>query len=98
MNKTMDKIRWPLLGVIVLALATVPVWGTEYILLLCLLFCLYLALAQMWNLLAGYSGLLSLGQQSFIGLGGYTVAVLCNYYQVSLWLAIPIGGIFSSLL
>lgn len=98
MNKIMDKIRWPLLGVIVLALATVPLWGTEYTLLFCLLFCLYLALAQMWNLLAGYSGLLSLGQQSFIGLGGYTVAVLCNYYQVSLWLSIPIAGVFSSLL
>ncbi len=98
MNKIMDTVRWPLLGLIVLALATVPVWGSEYILLFCLLFCLYLALSQMWNLLAGYSGLISLGQQSFIGLGGYTVAVFCNYYQVSLWLSILAGGFFSCLL
>ena len=30
-----------------------------------------LALAQMWNLLAGYAGLVSIGQQAFIGLGAY---------------------------
>ncbi len=98
MSKVLDRCRWPVLGIIVLALATVPLWGTEYILLFCLLFCLYLGLSQMWNLLAGYSGLISLGQQSFIGLGGYTVAVLCNYYQVSLWLSLIIAGITSCIL
>ena len=30
-----------------------------------------LALAQCWNLLAGYAGLVSVGQQAFVGLGGY---------------------------
>ena len=35
-----------------------------------------LALAQMWNLLAGYAGLVSIGQQAFVGLGGYG-AVSC---------------------
>jgi branched-chain amino acid transport system permease protein len=98
MDKTVNKLRWSVLGAIVLALATVPLWGSEYVLLFCLLFCLYLALSQMWNLLAGYSGLISLGQQSFVGLGGYTVAVLCNYYQVPLWLSVPIGGAFSCVL
>ena len=37
---------------------------------------LYLAMAQMWNLLAGYAGLFCMGQQMFIGLGGYAVAVI----------------------
>lgn len=31
----------------------------------------YILLAVMWNLLAGYAGLVSVGQQAFIGLGGY---------------------------
>ena len=35
-----------------------------------------LALAQMWNLLAGYGGMVSIGQQLFVGLGGYTLVVL----------------------
>lgn len=98
MGKLLYKSRWFIIGLLVLALATVPVWGSDYVVLFCLLFCLYLALSQMWNLLSGYSGLISLGQQSFIGLGGYSVAVLCNYYGVNLWLSIIIGGIFSSLL
>lgn len=30
----------------------------------------YLALASLWNLLAGYAGLLSIGQHAYVGLGG----------------------------
>ena len=32
-----------------------------------------LALAQYWNLLAGYAGLVSVGQQAFVGLGAYAL-------------------------
>ena len=46
------------------------------------LFFIYLALANMWNLLAGYCGLISLCQPAFIGLGGYTLAI-------STWLGYP---------
>lgn len=81
-----------------IALATIPIWGSQYLLLFFMLFCLYAAMAQMWNLLTGYSGLLSLGQQAFIGFGGYTMAVLTNYYGVYVWLSVFIGGIFSVLL
>src|SRR5205823_4618303 len=34
---------------------------------------LMLAMAQMWNLLAGYAGLVSMGQQVFVGLGAYAL-------------------------
>ncbi len=94
----MGKVKWPIMGLMVAALLTVPYWQSEYLLLFFMLFFLYLALSQMWNLLAGYSGLISLGQQSFVGMGGYTVAVLCNYYQVPLWVSVLIGGVFSCLL
>ncbi len=32
-----------------------------------------LAFAQMWNLLAGYAGLVSVGQQAFVGIGAYAL-------------------------
>jgi branched-chain amino acid transport system permease protein len=32
-----------------------------------------LALAQFWNLLAGYGGLVSVGQQAFVGIGAYAM-------------------------
>jgi branched-chain amino acid transport system permease protein len=35
-----------------------------------------LALAVMWNLLAGYAGLVSVGQQGFVGLGAYGVLIM----------------------
>src|SRR5215472_2851318 len=42
-----------------------------------LIFLFYMmALAQCWNLLAGYAGLISVGQQAFVGLGGYLLFAL----------------------
>jgi len=96
MKETQRKLSWAVMGVLTAALVTVPVWGTEYLMLFFMLFCLYLSLSQMWNLLSGYSGLISLGQQAFIGLGGYTMAVATNYYGVSIWLAVLLGGVFSA--
>ena len=36
-------------------------------------------LASMWNLLAGYAGLVSVGQQAFVGLGAYFVLILAQH-------------------
>lgn len=79
-------------------MASVPLWDQEYMMLFCLFFCFYLSLSQMWNLLAGYSGIISLGQQAFIGLGGYTVAIMSNYYGVNIWLAWLMAGLTSVVL
>jgi branched-chain amino acid transport system permease protein len=98
MKKAIYNSRLYVLAVLVLILGVVPLIGGQYLLFFCMLFCLYLALAQMWNLLAGYSGLISLGQQSFVGLGGYVVAVMSNYYGVYIWWSVLLGGVFSSLL
>ena len=38
-----------------------------------------LTVASMWNLLAGYAGLVSVGQQAFIGLGAYFVLILAQH-------------------
>lgn len=60
-----------LLAVLVLLLAFGPmVLPPEALDRLTTLF-IYVLLASMWNALAGYGGLVSIGQQAFIGLGGY---------------------------
>ncbi len=51
-----------------------------------------LTLASMWNLLAGYAGLVSVGQQAFIGLGAYIVLFLA-LHGISPFVAIPIAAI-----
>jgi branched-chain amino acid transport system permease protein len=50
-------------------------------------------LAQMWNLLAGYAGLVSIGQQAYIGLGGYALVVLADDLGVNPFLAVPLAGL-----
>jgi len=52
-----------------------------------------LVLAQMWNLLAGYAGLVSIGQQAYIGLGGYVLIVLADDLGVNPFLAVPLAGV-----
>jgi len=61
------------------------------------LFLVYLAMAQMWNLLAGYCRVISLGQQMFVGLGGYALAVLSVYCGVPVWWSILAGGTVSAI-
>jgi branched-chain amino acid transport system permease protein len=55
-----------------------------------------LTLATMWNLLAGYAGLISVGQQAYIGVGAYTVFMLAENGQ-SPFLAIPAAALVSAL-
>jgi branched-chain amino acid transport system permease protein len=54
---------------------------------------LAIAMAQMWNLLAGYGGLLSLGHQLFVGIGAYTLFEACQRLGVSPYWLLPLGGI-----
>jgi branched-chain amino acid transport system permease protein len=51
-----------------------------------------LTLASMWNLLAGYAGLVSVGQQAFLGLGAYFVLIPAMH-GVSPFLGIVIAAI-----
>jgi branched-chain amino acid transport system permease protein len=57
-----------------------------------------LVLAQFWNLLAGYGGLVSVGQQAFVGIGAYAMfgAVILRGWDPVL--AIPLGGLAAVLL
>ncbi|MFZ0764709.1 branched-chain amino acid ABC transporter permease [Bradyrhizobium sp.] len=64
-----------------------------------LIFLFYMmALAQCWNLLAGYAGLISVGQQAFVGLGGYLLFALTLPGGINPLLAIPVVGVVSAAL
>ena len=52
----------------------------------------YLALAQLWNLLAGYAGLVSVGQQAYVGVGGYILFYLTGVWDMNVYLAMAIAG------
>jgi branched-chain amino acid transport system permease protein len=62
-----------------------------------LIFVFYmLALAQCWNLLAGYAGLVSVGQQAFVGLGGYLLFALTIFGGLDPLLAIVLAGVLAA--
>jgi branched-chain amino acid transport system permease protein len=55
-------------------------------------------LAQLWNLMAGYGGLLSVGQQGFIGLGGYCLVVLGLDFGLNPFLIVPLAGVLTAVI
>lgn len=72
--------RW-LIGlavVVVVALALLPVVGSALVVDKLTMLFILIMFATMWNLLAGYAGLVSVGQQAFIGLGGYAMVRLVD--------------------
>ena len=52
----------------------------------------YLTLAQLWNLLAGFAGLVSVGQHAYVGLGGYTLFGLVLVAGIDPLWALPVAA------
>ena len=70
------------------ALIAAPWWADRASLRLLAEIYAYVALASLWNLLAGYAGLVSVGQQAYVGLGGYALFLLANHLAVPPLLAV----------
>jgi branched-chain amino acid transport system ATP-binding protein/branched-chain amino acid transport system permease protein len=76
------SLSWLALGFVVassylqLMLTLVPIWAV---------------MGLSWNILSGYTGLVSFGHASFFGLGAYTVTIAFVRYDVTPWLGIPLG-------
>jgi branched-chain amino acid transport system permease protein len=78
-------------------LAFAPFWAGRSELHLLVEIFSYVALASLWNLLAGYTGLVSIGQQAFVGLGAYSLFALTIFAGVPPLLAVPVAGLISAL-
>ena len=50
-------------------------------------------MATGWNVIAGFTGYVSLGQSAFLGIGAYTVGLLTKVVPVSPFILAPLGGI-----
>ena len=87
-----------LAAVAVVALLSVPLWGSTDTMRLAIDIFLYVALAAMWNFLAGYAGLMSIGQQAYVGLGGYLFFALTAKAGLSPWVSVPLVGLAAAVL
>lgn len=87
------KNAWPLPAIALVVIALLVVQGglsggTQRVLISVFMF---VALAQAWNLIGGFTGYASFGQVAFFGIGAYTTAVLMSQHHTSFWLALPVA-------
>ncbi len=85
-------------AILLLALALLPYWGEpiwmrDFVEIGC-----YFIFALMWNLLAGYGGMVSVGQQAYFGIGGYVLIALGNLAGFNPFVAIPLAGLVAGLI
>ncbi|MCA0870664.1 branched-chain amino acid ABC transporter permease [Seohaeicola saemankumensis] len=93
----LSNIAMLALAVTLLLLAAAPWWaGRAELRLLGEIF-LYMSLATLWNLLAGYAGLVSVGQQAFVGLGGYMLFAATLLWGVHPLVALPLAMVAGAL-
>lgn len=95
------KSSWVALGIGVLIVLVAPI--APYVLdkgvqgSLVTLFSL-IVMATMWNLLAGYGGMLSVGQQAYIGIGAYALVYIADTIGIDPFMAVPLAVVVAGLI
>jgi branched-chain amino acid transport system permease protein len=97
-STTTSRIAFVVLVAAIIVVAFAPQWGDPSTTNTLVRFLTLLCLAQMWNLLAGYAGLVSVGQQAFVGIGAYTLVYFGNERGLNIFLCVPLAGVIAALL
>ncbi|MCD8121603.1 MAG: branched-chain amino acid ABC transporter permease [Clostridiales bacterium] len=101
MKKTIaDNKKW-LLGFficLIVAIIFPQVVRIQFVWNLLSLIMVWAVVGMGWNVIGGYCGQVSNGHSLFYGIGAYTVAVTCKYWQISPWISIWIGALISACL
>lgn len=85
-----------LLLVVVLLAVVVPYVVTLGVLSSLVMLFAFVILGTTWNLLAGYGGMVSVGQQAYVGVGGYALIQLADAVGAPPWLAVPAAGLIGA--
>lgn len=84
------------LGAALLVMFAAPWWAGRAELRLFGEIFLYMSLATLWNFLAGYAGLVSVGQQAYVGLGGYMFFAATMFWGLNPLLALPVAALIGA--
>lgn len=95
---TASRIALAVLVVVVVLLAFLPQYGDAGTQRKMVELFTLVSLAQMWNLLAGYAGVVSVGQQAFVGLGAYGMIAFVNVHDQNLYLSVLFSAIAAAVL
>jgi branched-chain amino acid transport system permease protein len=83
-----------LIGVLFLA---VPLYGGEYLMEMLIIALWFAYLGSCWNIVGGYTGLLSLGHGTFVGIGAYASTLLFMYLRLTPWIGMLAGALLATL-
>ncbi|WWT32455.1 branched-chain amino acid ABC transporter permease [Pelagibacterium nitratireducens] len=93
-----SRIGMVIMGLVVLILFAAPGFVERALLQDLILILMLIGLAQCWNLLAGYAGLISVGQQAFVGVGAYGMFYVVIMMGADPLLSVLISAVFVALL
>jgi branched-chain amino acid transport system permease protein len=82
----------------VLVLLLLPLVLSSYAVTIFILIFFYGFLGQAWNIVGGYAGQLSVGHAAFVGIGGYTAAMLSIETGLTPWIGMFLGGALAAVL
>ncbi len=98
--RAQGKLRVPLLIIAIVAtlwIAVGMIVSNSYYQLMLTLVPIWAVMGLSWNLLSGYTGLVSFGHAAFFGLGAYTVTIALVDYNITPWLGIPLGMVVGAI-
>ena len=81
-----------LLGAVVLYMGAAILVDNAYHQLIFTLVLIWACFGLSWNMLSGYTGLVSFGHAAFFGLGAYAAVLGQIYLGLSPWLMIPVAA------
>jgi branched-chain amino acid transport system permease protein len=90
---TQPKVYVPIIGLVLFAL--VPLLVNEYYQNILNMILLFSIAGISWNIFGGYARQVSIGHALFFGIGAYTSTLLLIKLNVSPWIGMIVGGIFS---
>ena len=76
-----------------LLLAIVPFVADRSLLVSLTQLMILIALGELWNLLAGYAGIYSFGQQAYVGIGAYATFTFADLVGWNLWVSIALSAL-----
>lgn len=79
-------------GVALFFICLVPIFISEYYLMLAVESLLFGVFAMSLDLVMGYAGLVSFGHAAFFGIGGYAMGMTLMHFTESVWLGLLAGG------
>jgi branched-chain amino acid transport system permease protein len=77
---------------------TIPLYGGDYLLEMLIIAFWFAYLGSCWNIVGGYTGLLSLGHGTFVGIGAYTSTLLFAHLGLTPWIGMIGGAVVASLI